>query len=160
ENLAREALARCCGSQLWAERMAEARPFGSPAGLHEAAEQGWWGLSQEGWLGGVGRHPPTGGPDSLRRQVDATAERGRGEQAAVGRASEATLVALAQGNRRYEEKFGFIFIVCATGKSAEEMLALLESRLGHVPSTEIRVAAGEQARITRLRLEKLLSEEE
>jgi OHCU decarboxylase len=79
------------------------------------------------------------------------------EQAGVSKASEETLRALAEGNRAYEERFGFIFIVCATGKGADEMLGLLRERLPHARDEELVIAAQEQAKITRLRLEKLLS---
>ncbi len=95
---------------------------------------------------------------ALRERFASTAAWAGEEQSAAARASEQTLAALAAGNRAYEEKFGYIFVVCATGKSADQMLALLEARLGNEPGEELRVAAGEQMKITRLRLEKLLGD--
>jgi OHCU decarboxylase len=92
---------------------------------------------------------------TLRARFAPTADWSAGEQAGVQGADAATLEALAEGNRRYLERFGHIFIVCASGLSAAEMLARLQARAGHAPEVELRVAAGEQARITRLRLEKL-----
>src|SRR5262249_25549324 len=102
-------------------------------------------------------HHPRIGADlaALREKFGSTATLAASEQASVARASEATLVALRDANVRYEAKFGHIFIVCATGKSADERLAILRSRLDNDPETELRIAAGEQAKITRLRLEKL-----
>ena len=81
-----------------------------------------------------------------------------GEQAGITGAGEATLEALAKGNRDYKERFGHVFLVCATGKTAEEMLALLEERIDNPPENELRIAAGEQAKVTQLRLKKLLEE--
>ncbi len=153
---ARAALLRCCGSEVWVERMLEARPFRGEAEFFDMSEEIWWELSQEDWLEAFGRHPRIGDVDSLRGKFKETTEWAGGEQAGVAGADEETLRRLAEGNRNYEQKFDYIFIVCASGKTAPEMLAMLESRLPNEPRNELKIAATEQARITRLRIEKLL----
>ena len=101
-------------------------------------------------------HPKIGANiETLRAKFQQTAGWSASEQASVSQASDAVLQALAQGNIDYEAKFGYIFIVCATGKSAAEMLNLLQARLVNTPADEIKLAAAEQAKITRIRLEKL-----
>lgn len=156
---AHAAFERCCGASRWVDRMCAARPFADAAALHAEAERAWWALGHEDWREAFGHHPRIGDVDSLRRKFANTAAWASDEQRGAAAASEATLTALAEGNRRYEERFGFIFIVCATGKSADEMRGLLERRLPQDPVTEIRTAAEEQMKITRLRLEKLLTED-
>jgi 2-oxo-4-hydroxy-4-carboxy-5-ureidoimidazoline decarboxylase len=155
EAEARTALLRCCGSTRWAARMCTLRPFADRSALFTAAEAVWRGLSREDWLEAFAAHPRIGDLDSLRHKFAATAEWASGEQAGARGASEEVLHALAEGNRAYETRFGHIFIVCATGKSAAEMLALLRERLNNTPEEELRVAAAEQEKITRIRLEKL-----
>lgn len=155
-----EAFCRCCGSDRWAARMADARPYEDERDLLEHAEEVWWALEPVDWLQAFSRHPRIGGRDALREKFAATAAWSKGEQGKVAGASEETLAALERGNREYEERFGHIFIVCATGKSAEEILALLRARLAGTPEDELRAAAAEQAKITRIRLEKLLKEPE
>jgi 2-oxo-4-hydroxy-4-carboxy-5-ureidoimidazoline decarboxylase len=119
----------------------------------------WWHLGDGDWLEAFGHHPPIGADvDALREKFQATADWSSGEQEAVASADESVLEALAQGNRDYESRHGFIFIVCASGKSAAEMLAILRSRMDNAPADELRIAAGEQAKITRLRLDKLEEE--
>src|SRR5262249_6059007 len=152
---ARAAFLRCCGSTPWADAMTARRPFASADGLFATAAEVWAGLGRADWLEAFAAHPRIGDLDSLRQKFAATAAWCAGEQAGVAGADEAVLQGLADGNRRYEERFGYIFIVCATGKSAAELLALLTARLADDPATELRVAAAEQAKITRLRLEKL-----
>ncbi|MEK6606767.1 MAG: allantoicase [Myxococcota bacterium] len=142
-------LLRCCGSRAWAQRMAVARPFTSAPALIEAAARIWRELSSDDWREAFAAHPRIG----ERRVADAQAAR---EQSGVGGASPETLAALAQGNRAYESRFGHVFLVCATGKSADEMLALLGRRLESDAETELRVAAEEQRKIAELRLKKLL----
>lgn len=146
-NAARAALTRCCTSRRWVEAMLAARPFGGDAALFEAAERAWWALGKDDWLEAFGGHPRIG-----ERGIDALV---RHEQAGMNRAGDKTRAALAQGNREYEARFGHVFLICATGKSATDMLGALRARLGNDPATELRIAAGEQAKITRLRLEKL-----
>ncbi len=155
ETEARAAFLGCCGARRWSEQMAARRPFASEAELFAAAEHVWRALPCEDWLEAFTAHPRIGDLDALRRKFTQTAAWAAGEQAGVAGASEATLVALAEGNRVYEAKFGHIFIVCASGKSAGEMLALLEERLNNNSEKELRIAAREQEKITRLRLQKL-----
>ncbi len=152
------ALLRCCGSARWVERVLERRPFASVAELHAVAEEAWSGLDRADYLEAFAHHPALGADPARLRERFAT----RGdpswsaqEQSGVARADEATLEALRAGNAAYESRFGFVFLVCATGKGAGEVLDLLEQRIGNDPSTELAIAAGEQAKITRLRLEKL-----
>ena len=156
-DAAREELRRCCGSARWVEAMAARRPFSDPAALYAAADEVWAGLGPSDWSEAFSHHPRIGDKEALRARFASTRQWAAGEQAGVEAASEETLDALARGNRDYEVRFGHIFIVCATGKGAEEMLGLLRTRLAHDPETERRVAAAEQAKITRLRLEKLLN---
>ena len=153
---ASEALARCCGSRRWVAGMVAARPFASRTHLHGAAEQIWWALGDGDWHEAFTHHPRIGAdPDALRAKFGATADWSEGEQAGVAAASEETIQALAQGNRDYEARFGHIFIVCASGLRADTMLSMLQARMPNAPEFELRVAAGEQAKITALRLEKL-----
>ena len=153
---ARGVLRTCCGAARWVEGMLERRPYGSSQALFEAAETVWSALGREDILEAFGHHPEIGGDLArLREKYAASAKLSEGEQAGVAAADEATLVALQGGNRTYKERFGYIFIVCATGKSAREMLDLLTARLSNPSETELRVAAGEQSKITRIRLEKL-----
>jgi 2-oxo-4-hydroxy-4-carboxy-5-ureidoimidazoline decarboxylase len=149
------AFLRCCGSHRWAERMAARRPFASSAGLFDAADVIWADLGRDDWLEAFAAHPRIGDLDGLRKKFAATADWASHEQSGVAVANEDVLRRLADGNRRYEEQFGYIFIVCATGKTASEMLDILNARLTNTPDQELRIAAAEQAKITRLRLEKL-----
>lgn len=151
------ALERCCGSARWVRAMLAARPFADPAALHAAAERAAEALGREDWLEAFAHHPRIGDVESLRARFAATAAWAGAEQAGAAAASDATLRALADGNAAYEARFGYIFVVCATGKGADEMLALLRARLGNEPAAELAIAAGEQRRISRLRLEKLLA---
>jgi allantoicase len=150
------ALLRCCGSPRWAERVAAGRPYGSRTHLFGHSDHVWWHLGDGDWRAAFDHHPRIGGDvAALRKKFGATASLSENEQAGVQAASESTLQALAQGNVEYEARYGFIFIVCASGKTADEMLDLLRSRMNHEPAAELRIAAGEQAKITRLRLEGL-----
>jgi 2-oxo-4-hydroxy-4-carboxy-5-ureidoimidazoline decarboxylase len=149
------ALLRCCGSHRWVEQMVERRPFVSAAELFAAADEVWAGFDRVDWLEAFAAHPRIGDLDALRKKFAATADWASQEQSGVAGASDDTLRQLADGNRRYEERFGYIFIVCATGKSAAEILDILNARLRSAPEQELAIAAAEQAKITRLRLEKL-----
>jgi len=141
-------LASCCGSSAWARALAAGRPFAEEADLFAAAERVWWGLASEDWREEFAAHPRIGAP---------AAGLAAAEQAAAREAAAPVLAALAAANRAYEARFGHVFLICATGKSAEEMLAALEARMGNDPEEELRVAAAEQAKITRLRLRRLLA---
>lgn len=147
-----ERLLACCGSRTWAGRVARSRPFQVPRDLHAAAERAFDELGRDDWLEAFAAHPRIGeraAGDSLESRWSAQ------EQSGAGEASPEVLAELAEANRLYEQRFGHVFLVCATGKSAFEMLGLLGERLGNDPETELAVAAGEQRKITRLRLEKL-----
>jgi 2-oxo-4-hydroxy-4-carboxy-5-ureidoimidazoline decarboxylase len=152
-----EALGTCCGATAWVTALNQQFPFDSPASLFEAAERIWDNLGEADWREAFAHHPKIGDVHALKEKFASTATWAAGEQGAVRQASHETLEALAAGNEAYEQRFGYIFIVCATGKSADEMLALLQARLPNEPVQEIHVARNEQAKITRLRLEKLLA---
>lgn len=153
---AREALEHCCGSSRWVAAMVAGRPYANPDALYSAAERAADTLGSADWLEAFSHHARIGDLGALRDKFGATAAWAGREQSGATGASERTLEALARGNAEYEARFGHIFIVCATGKSAEEMLALLEARLHNAPESELRIAADEQRKITRLRLGKLL----
>jgi len=137
-------LLACCGSVRWAGRMLTLRPFAGAEAIQRAAREVWWSLGSGDWKEAFAAHPKIG-----ERTGDATAA---SEQAGVRGAPPDVLSMLADANRRYEEKFGYIFIVCASGKSADEMLSLIRERLQNDPAREIQIAAEEQAKITALRL--------
>lgn len=133
--------------------------YESAAALEQAAEVALDQLDRDDWLEAFSHHPRIGDAASLRQRFGARSGAwSEGEQSAAAGADDAVLAALADANRRYEQRFGYVFIVCATGKSAEEMLALLEARLGNPAEQELAIAAAEQRKITRLRLEKWLRE--
>jgi len=158
EAAARDALARCCESRRWMDQVLARRPFGSFDEVLAAADEAFSTLEPGDWLEAFSHHPKIGDLDSLRAKFASTADWASGEQAGVSMARDTTLAALAEANRAYEEKFGYIFIVYATGKSADQMLALLEQRLPHDPEEELPAAATEQMKITHLRLHKLFGE--
>jgi 2-oxo-4-hydroxy-4-carboxy-5-ureidoimidazoline decarboxylase len=149
---ARDVLARCCGSARWVERMLTRRPFGTLDALLRAAREEWFALSEPEWREAFSHHPMIGDREALRARFARTRDLSSREQAGVDHAPDDVLDALAKANREYFEKFGYIFIVCASGLSADEMLARLQTRLDNDPETEIRLAAGEHAKITGLRL--------
>ena len=160
---ARAILTRACGASRWVDRMMARRPFGSDARLLRTARIEWFGLTEIDWLEAFSHHPQIGDRalappklpsegGSLTARFPATHDLSAKEQAAVGAATDDVLSALAKANADYRARFGFIFIVCATGKTADEMLALLRARLPNDRATELRIAAEEQAKITALRL--------
>lgn len=154
---ARAALLDCCGSARWAREVASLRPFRDVEHLLAQGERVWFGLDGEDWLEAFRAHPRIG-EQKAAVAVSADARRwSEGEQSRASQSSDETKAALAEANREYEERFGFIFIVCATGKTAEEMLSIARHRLKNERETELRVAAAEQWRITELRLKKLLN---
>ena len=156
EIAAAAALRRCCGSERWVIAMNRERPYPSTPALLAAAERHWSLLEGRDLLEAFSQHPQIGEDvSSLRQRFVATHALSAREQSGLSDADEATLVALRDANRAYRKRFGFIFIVCASGKSAEEMLSLLQARLKHAPDLELDIAATEQAKITHLRLEKL-----
>jgi OHCU decarboxylase len=124
--------------------------------LLESADRIWWSLDPRDWLEAFHSHPKIGEQKAAAPTSDQSKRWSEAEQGAVSSAAPETLRHLADLNRQYEEKFGYIFIVCASGKSSEEMLAVLLNRLGNNPDEELRNAAAEQAKITQLRLKKLI----
>jgi 2-oxo-4-hydroxy-4-carboxy-5-ureidoimidazoline decarboxylase len=148
-------LQSCCGSNTWVNNMLTALPAEDLVDLLEIAEEQWYLCHQSDWQEAFSHHPKIGDIETLKEKFAATAQWAEGEQASVKEASEQTLQQLAEGNQAYEQRFGYIFIVCATGKSADEMLHALQQRLYNNPEVEIQIAMEEQLKITKLRLEKL-----
>jgi 2-oxo-4-hydroxy-4-carboxy-5-ureidoimidazoline decarboxylase len=151
-----EELTKCCGSSAWVNRMLPFIPADDMVELLEDAEEQWWLCTQDDWKEAFAQHPMIGDIESLKKKFASTDDWAAGEQGSIQTATPEVLEALAEGNRKYKERFGYIFIVCATGKSASEMLVLLQERLLNDPQTEINIAADEQNKITKLRIEKLL----
>jgi allantoicase len=145
-----------CGAPEWIRQMAAARPFASAARVLEAGDAAAGRVDRAGWLEAFRHHPRIGERSAERAQSEAAQQSSSREQAGVSEAAAADLDALAQANRDYEARFGHVFLICASGKSAAEILQALRARIGHDPETELRVAAEEQKKITRLRLERLL----
>lgn len=160
---AARAFLRCCGSSRWARQMAAARPFAGIDAAAGAADAVWSALDRADWLEAFASHPKIGetrpgeADGSGGSGVSGDAAWSQQEQAGVAGAAEQSLRRLLDANREYEARFGYIFIVCATGKTADEMLALLERRLRHDAGEELDVAAEEQRKIMQLRLRKLLA---
>ena len=152
-----EELFKCCGSTAWVNKMLPFFPAEDLIEILEDAEEQWYQCSEDDWLEAFTHHPKIGDVESLKKKFASTATWASGEQSGAAAASQQTLEALAKCNDEYEQKFGYIFIVCATGKSAAEMLQLLQQRLPNNPSEEIKIAADEQNKITKLRIEKLLN---
>ena len=158
EEAAREELLKCCHSARWADYVLSRRPFGSFSDLLKAAEDSFSRMQREDWLEAFSGHPKIGDISSLRAKYANTRDWSAGEQSGVNAAEEAVLQGLAEGNTEYEKRFGYIFIVCATGKTAAQMLDLLRSRIDNDPAEELKIAANEQIKITKIRLEKLCQE--
>ena len=156
EPEARAALTRCCGASRWVAGMLARRPFGDDQALHASADQLWASMDRADILEAFDHHPRIGASlDALRQKFASTATISANEQAGALHASERELQRLHAGNLAYEARYGHIFIVCASGKSAAQMADILESRLHDSPEAELRIAAAEQAKITRLRLQAI-----
>jgi OHCU decarboxylase len=154
---AEEEFLKCCGSMRWARRMSDARPFASVEELLSKADEIWRQLSAEHWLEAFRAHPQIGERKAEATQSHQAATWSAQEQSQAQHAADEVKAAIATGNRAYGHRFGFIFIICASGKSADQILASLNGRLPNDPETEIRIAAEEQRKITQLRLNKLLT---
>ena len=150
-------LLKCCGSTAWARAMSARRPFADVEELMLTADEVWWGLGTSDWHEAFASHPKIGARKAERAQEQQAQSWSEQEQAGARAAEQPTRDELAAANRVYAEKFGHIFIVCATGKTAAQMLNILRARLANDPGIELRNAADEQRKITRLRLEKLLT---
>ena len=151
----KELLHKCCGSDQWVNNMLALVPYEDLVDVLEDAEQAWYNCDESGWLQAFDHHPKIGDITSLMTKFASTADLASNEQAGVSSANDETLIKLAELNNQYEKKNGFIFIVCATGKSAQEMLAEIKKRINNNRETELETAAEEQNKITKLRLEKL-----
>ncbi len=154
----RELLFQCCGSHTWVDKMLSVFPFEDLVDLEESADEKWYECTEEDWKEAFEHHPQIGDINLLKEKFANTAEWAAGEQSGVSNTSDEVLQNLAEGNKLYKEKFGYIFIVSATGKSAEEILIILELRLPNSPEEEIKIAAEEQNKITKIRLEKLFTD--
>ncbi|MFT5593015.1 MAG: 2-oxo-4-hydroxy-4-carboxy-5-ureidoimidazoline decarboxylase [Oceanicoccus sp.] len=153
---ARQAFASCCSSESWINGIADARPFLNHDAMHQMALDIWNDLTEADYLQAFEGHPKIGDVNSLRKKYASTKGLASNEQSGVNSANEKTLLDLSRANDVYFEKNGFIFIVYATGKSAVQMLEILNQRLANDRTTEIQNAAIEQSKITALRLDKLL----
>jgi len=148
----------CCGSRAWATKIAKRRPFASSTALLEASREIWQSLDARDWLEAFHSHPRIGESSAAPSAAAKSQEWSAQEQRQVEQGSDAVKTALAQGNREYEERFGRIFIVCATGKSPDEILQILRRRLQNDEAAELQEAAEEQRHITEIRLRKWLGE--
>ena len=147
---------KCCGSRRWAAKMTTERPFENVEEMVTAADRIWWALESTDWLEAFDSHPKIGETKAAASVARESLSWSATEQSGTRDSAQQTMEELAELNREYQEKFGFIYIVCATGKSAEEMLMILRERLSNDAATELRNAATEQAKITTLRLNKLI----
>ena len=152
---AEEVLLLCCGSQNWANKMAQLRPFQSLEEVHNTAVRIWESLQVQEWLEAFAHHPRIGDRQALASRFASTRNWSANEQAGVEVAEEDILDRLASGNEKYSQRFGYVFLVCATGKSALEMLNLLEARINNSPEEELQIAQQEQQKIMLLRLDKM-----
>ena len=149
-------LEQSCGASRWVKAMITGRPYQNLDALKQAAQSVWETMERSDILEAFDHHPRIGADiQALRKKFASTAALSESEQASVADAREEILLALRDGNKKYEARYGHIFIVCATGKSAEEMLDLLEARMDNAPDEELLVAAAEQAKITQIRLENI-----
>jgi OHCU decarboxylase len=155
-------LAACCGAPGWVKGMLARRPFASREALLEASDKACAKLSHDQWLAAFAHHPRIGEQHAAASVSDTAQRWSEGEQGdAMGAGGDAALQEqLREAQRRYEMRFGYIFIICASGRSASEIMGELEARLHNDHHTELRTAAEEQRRITRLRLDKLVGPDE
>ena len=149
-------LRKCCSSEEWITRMLGQRPFCDSDAVHAAADSAWIDLREQDYLEAFSGHPKIGDIQSLQKKYPDSAHLARSEQSGVEFASPEILQKLSAANHAYEKKFGFIFIVCATGKSASEMLAILQDRLESERAAELKTACEQQREIFHLRLDKFL----
>ena len=156
-DAAAAAVLPCCGSMRWAVMMANSRPVEEEATMLRRAEEIWWQLDETDWLEAFATHPRIGERETPNRASRQSAAWSAAEQRDVLAEDDSVLAALAEGNRRYEERFGRVFLVCASGKTAREMLETLKKRLANDEKTELREAAQQQLEITALRLKKWLN---
>jgi OHCU decarboxylase len=156
DDEATKELLQCCGSERWAAAVATGRPYSDLETLLATANDMWWSLDRNDWLEAFRSHPKIGEKKASDKVSQSQQWSGQ-EQSGVANASHETTSSLAALNEQYEQKFGYIFIVCATGKTSDEILAALSKRIQNDPETELSIAAEEQSKITELRLKKLLT---
>lgn len=154
DDTARASMLKCCASSAWATQMNHARPFATDEEVVQKADAIWFALNEQDWLEAFAGHPRIGERAGARHA--STSRWSSREQAGMAQATADVEAALLEGNRAYEDRFGHVFLICATGKSAAEMLKNLQERLGNEPAKELKIAAEQQALITRLRLGKLV----
>ena len=155
EHSATEAMLACCAAHRWTAEMIALRPIAGLAALSEAADRVWAGMGEQDWLEAFAAHPRIG-ERKTTAAPEASEAWAREEQAGASGAPRDVLGELAEGNAAYERRFGFTYIVCATGRSAEEMLAILKRRLANERMAELREAAEQQRQIMQIRLGKWL----
>lgn len=155
---AEELLRACCGASAWVEGMLSRRPFHRCDALLAAADEIWWSLGERDWREAFAHHPRIGETGSVASRSVRARDWSHGEQGSMRQAAGDVRTALADANASYEARFGYLCIICATGKSPDELLALTRARLANAPDAELRVAAEEQRKITRLRLAKLFQD--
>ena len=148
-------LESCCGATAWVSGMLERRPFRMLARLIDAADDVWWSLGPDDWREAFDHHPRIGEEKAAAPQSEQAQAWSASEQQVASGGGREVHAALARGNQEYERRFGYIYLVFAWSKTADELLAILRERLTNDPETELRVAAGEQAKITRFRLMKM-----
>jgi allantoicase len=151
-----KALLDCCGSTTWVNQLLTRRPFANETDMFEAADRIWAQLDQKEWLRAFRHHPPIGSKRAKSKQTRAAQRWSAREQSVATNSAPETLAVLAAANQAYQATFGYVFLICATDKTGDEILKSLQERLQNNPETELRVAAEELRKITRLRLEKLL----
>jgi len=146
----------CCCAPNWIQKMIDARPFANKAALLEASEKSFAQLVEADYLTAFEGHPQIGNLETLAKKYANTSGSASHEQSGMSAAQKSVLEEMQALNIEYLERFGFIFIVCASGKSAQEMLDLIKSRINNDRQSELTIAGNEQAKITKIRLEKLL----
>ncbi len=150
-------LFKCCGCTIWAQNLIDFRPYKNIEELFRLSDMIWTSCEGEEVLEAFSHHPKIGDLKSLEQKFASTKDWASGEQAGVNLATPKVIEELAAANAEYEQKFGYIFIICATDKTADEMLVMLKRRLLNDPDTEYRTAKAEQNKITLIRLDKLIT---
>jgi OHCU decarboxylase len=147
---------QCCGSRAWVGAMISARPFRDRATLHAKADEAWSAVGVDDWLEAFAAHPRIGARRDVERKSGVERAWTSTEQAGATSASDDVKAQIALENEAYEARFGFVFLICATGKSADALLAACRARLGNTRDEELAIAADEQRKILHLRLDKLV----
>ncbi len=150
-------LRSCCGASAWVQAMLVHRPHRTLNTLLDAADNVWWSLTHEDWLEAFAHHPRLGEQRALADATTMSRDWSVAEQSRISDADLDTRAALAAANEAYEARFGYICIICAAGKTAAELLDITRARLTNTPTAELPIAAEEQRKITRLRLERLVA---